>query len=390
LGSTTHAAFFTGYAEIATPHTNYHIVPEGAFTFVLEYYDGSTFRPYSVWKRIDTQLTNAPAAAGSHAAFYAKADPRTDRFGASIGSAFNISSGDGAPGNTIRMSDSAGMALTSGAPTTGFTWSSTSSFSLGLLSDNRSGSNGFYSDPDNVVRRADGVYHTSAEGLPLSPTSMGRGIILNRPFRSVGELGYAFRDLPFKSLDFFTPESADAALLDVFSVDDNTLMAGRLNPNTRNKEALQAMLSGALKLETNPGMTTSSADADLIAQAIFNWTRSSDADKGPLTNRADLVSKLGDAIGGAWSTDADKANKVRREAAIRALADVSNTRTWNLMIDLIAQNGRYTLGAKVKPGDTDPLNKYFIVEGECRYWLHLAIDRYTGEIVAKQLERVTQ
>ena len=29
-------------------------------------------------------------------------------------------------------------------------------------------------------------------------------------------MGYVFRDLPWKNLDFFTPESADAALLDLF------------------------------------------------------------------------------------------------------------------------------------------------------------------------------
>jgi len=45
-------------------------------------------------------------------------------------------------------------------------------------------------------------------------------IILNRPFRNVAELGYAFRDLPWKTLDFFTDKSADAGLLDVFTIND--------------------------------------------------------------------------------------------------------------------------------------------------------------------------
>jgi hypothetical protein len=30
----------------------------------------------------------------------------------------------------------------------------------------------------------------------------------------------------------------------------------------------------------------------------------------------------------------------------------------------------------------------FIVEGEKRYWLHIAIDRYTGKIIDQQLEPV--
>ena len=45
-------------------------------------------------------------------------------------------------------------------------------------------------------------------------------MILNRPFRSVGELGYAYRDQPFKTLDLWSPTSGDAALLDIFSLSD--------------------------------------------------------------------------------------------------------------------------------------------------------------------------
>ena len=44
--------------------------------------------------------------------------------------------------------------------------------------------------------------------------------MLNRPFRNVGELGYAFRDLPWKTLDFFSDKSADAGLLDIFTIND--------------------------------------------------------------------------------------------------------------------------------------------------------------------------
>ena len=46
--------------------------------------------------------------------------------------------------------------------------------------------------------------------------------MLNRPFRSVAELGYAFRDLPWKTLDFFSNNSADAGLLDIFTVNDGS------------------------------------------------------------------------------------------------------------------------------------------------------------------------
>jgi hypothetical protein len=71
-----------------------------------------------------------------------------------------------------------------------------------------------------------------------------------------------------------------------------------------------------------------------------------------------------------------------RESAIRPLVDCGQTRVWNLMIDVIAQTGRYPQGA----GD---LTK-FQVEGEKRYWVHVAIDRYTGAIIDKQVEVVTE
>ena len=32
----------------------------------------------------------------------------------------------------------------------------------------------------------------------------------------------------------------------------------------------------------------------------------------------------------------------------------------------------------------------FVVEGEKRYWLHIAIDRFDGSIVGQQLEEVTE
>ncbi len=50
------------------------------------------------------------------------------------------------------------------------------------------------------------------------------------------------------------------------------------------------------------------------------------------------------------------------------------------MIDVIAQSGRY-------PANAESLAN-FVVEGEKRYWLHVAIDRFTGEVIDQQLEAV--
>ena len=71
-----------------------------------------------------------------------------------------------------------------------------------------------------------------------------------------------------------------------------------------------------------------------------------------------------------------------REAPIRALASVGQTRVWNLMIDVVAQTGRY-------PQSATALDK-FVVEGEQRYWVHVAIDRYTGQVLDKQIEVVKE
>ena len=71
-----------------------------------------------------------------------------------------------------------------------------------------------------------------------------------------------------------------------------------------------------------------------------------------------------------------------REAPIRALAAAGTTRVWNLMIDVIAQTGRF-------PSSANSLAS-FNVEGERRYWVHVAIDRYTGKVLDEQIEEVTE
>ena len=70
-------------------------------------------------------------------------------------------------------------------------------------------------------------------------------MILNRPFRSVGELGFVYRDEPFKTLDFWSSKSADAALLDLFSVNDQpAVVAGQVDINQAPPPVLTAILSG--------------------------------------------------------------------------------------------------------------------------------------------------
>ena len=74
--------------------------------------------------------------------------------------------------------------------------------------------------------------------------------------------------------------------------------------------------------------------------------------------------------------------EAQRETGVRALAAVGNTRVWNLMIDVIAQTGRY-------PASASTLNN-FVVEGEQRCWMHVAIDRCTGQVIDSKLEIVKE
>jgi hypothetical protein len=70
------------------------------------------------------------------------------------------------------------------------------------------------------------------------------------------------------------------------------------------------------------------------------------------------------------------------EAPIRALVNTTQTRVWNLLIDVIAQAGRF-------PSVATSLSN-FNVEGERRYWVHVAIDRYSGKVLDEQLEEVKE
>jgi hypothetical protein len=219
-----------------------------------------------------------------------------------------------------------------------------------------------------------------------------RPIILNRPFASVGELGYVCRDDPWRTLDFFSAfnsssTSADSGLLDLFTVTDSPspVVAGRVNLNTKNGTVLQAIFSGTTADPTGNTLTSpyTMSNPAAMATAFTNYTQ---AVGGPLVNKDQLVTKFSPYLPtGSTSTSpfgsVDEQNvKAFREAYVRALADVGQTRTWNLLIDLVAQAGKY-------PTAATNLDQ-FEVEGERHYWLHIAIDRFTGKIIDRQLELI--
>lgn len=277
----------------------------------------------------------------------------------------------------------------------------------------------FNRDADGIVRRAMGGYATDPasggdfeklEGLPLATNNFpSRPIILNRPFSSVAELGHVYRGETWKNLSFGSPESGDKALLDLFCIEEPAtnegLVAGKVNLNSRQAPVLAAILAGATVDEADSTLVYTGTQALQLAEALVKRTTSTDlaGGKGPLLNTSDLIGRWkGGALTPAdpnpeswysgFSSDVGVAASLQgtpkaliprqRETAIRVLAANGGVRTWNLLIDIVAQSGKFA-------ADNASLDK-FVVEGEKRYWLHVAIDRVSGEVLDQQWEVVTE
>lgn len=225
-------------------------------------------------------------------------------------------------------------------------------------------------DPDTIQRPADAWLDPANANLYRKyDDDSNRPVILQRPFRSVGELGYVFRDSPWKTLNFFDGTSGDAGLLDFFSItDEPSIGAGRSNLCTTQTAVTQALLAGAAQSADG---TSPISQPGALASQINSFPYSSG-----VPNPASLASILAAVpLNGTTALDGIK---YRRESVVRSLSNTTQTRTWNLLIDVVAQSGRY-------PGKASKLEN-FIVEGEKRFWLSIAIDRYTGKILDQQLE----
>ena len=233
---------------------------------------------------------------------------------------------------------------------------------------------------------------------PTPPPAISGYVMLNRPFRNVGEFGYAFRTEPNPTptplspttLDFFTPASPDASILDLFTYNTALVREGTVNLNAQNPAVIAALLKGAatavagLDASPTPTATVGQAAANNAAESptpapnVGIVASTASGSEGTLIKSAlgrreitRLVAASATTIGTTEET---------KETVARALAEVTQTRTWGLMIDVIAQSGRY-------PPTASTLSD-FVVEGEKRYWLHVAIDRFTGDVIGQQLEEV--
>ena len=205
---------------------------------------------------------------------------------------------------------------------------------------------------------------------PDAPSRPNPVLVLNHEFRNVGELGYAYRNAS-TSLDFHTAGSVDAPLLDLFTYNTANPRSGIVNLNTRNASVLAAILAGAIAIDSSSS-TITRANAAAAANSIVAATTTQ-----PALGRQDVTRLASSSV----VTNAPfTSSEETRETISRALAEVGQTRTWGLMIDVIAQSGRYPPTA-TRLAD-------FVAQGEKRYWLHVAIDRFTGEVIDQQLEAV--
>jgi hypothetical protein len=220
-----------------------------------------------------------------------------------------------------------------------------------------------------------------------APTPAPSTYVMSHPFSNVGEFGYGMDTSTAgpPTLDFSPPHYSHAPVLDFFSynpVSSAYPRAGIVNLYTKNEPVLAAILARTLKTDTaansNPPSPVISAtpyagsEAQTAAHRIVQETQNVLAGNtayGPVT-QTDLTRAIAARLAAA-AAQRTSGNLTEQEQAIaRALAEVGQTRTWNLFIDVIAQTGRYAPDAT----DITQANK-FIVEGEKRYWLHIALGR---------------
>jgi len=220
----------------------------------------------------------------------------------------------------------------------------------------------------------------------FAPTPGPNTQVVSRGFTTVGEFGYGIDTSPtgviagVPTLKFWdnstTPPFQYAPVLDFFSynpVGSAYPRAGIVNLYTRNVPVIAAILKSALKNDTvtsPPTSVVSQSEADAAAQAIVTETQRVLAGTAiPSVTQVDLTRAVAGRLAAAAfnAVPSLATSDDTKGAVVRALAEMGQTRTWNLLIDVIAQTGHYGPNAQ---GLTD-----FIPEGEKRYWLHIALGR---------------
>ena len=187
--------------------------------------------------------------------------------------------------------------------------------------------------------------------LPV-PAYVSSGVFANRPLRSVGEFSYAYNLLDAINnhngghylTDFKDPYDSttnpDPALLDFFTYNTAPVRSGIVSLNTRQPPVLAAILQGAIYRNSDSSVASNS-DASTAANSIVNERRTSLL-PGPALSRADIA-RLASVVP-SLTFNSDEEGK---DTIARALSEVVQTRTWGLLIDVVAQTGHYKPDAQV-------------------------------------------
>lgn len=266
-------------------------------------------------------------------------------------------------------------------------------------SPSRGPKNHAYKDYDGVARPGDArwVDWTSHPALPLSTLPSeedkknvlaARPTILDRPFRNVAELGCVFRDVPWKSLDLFSADSADRRLLDIFSIEDSFISVGKINPNTASAEVFEALMRGA-SLDPSGSLSSSSTlteQRDSVANKVAISLASLNPAADPIHNSANITTRI--SINSDAKPDGGfSPYKIQAENFARAVSSSLDTRNWQMLIDVVAQSGKIS-PQSTSLADENNVLQGFVVEGQKRFYVYLTLDRITGEIIDKYIEVV--
>jgi hypothetical protein len=385
---------FPGPGTTVTPSNSIKAYPDfgAACDFQMKVQVGTAWKAYQTWKGCGP---NHPLVCQSPPDWtvstlqdpeFVTLDPRTLRFGVwgNAGNQTGAVTADytaGTQGTLDWPAPSARFEHITALPPQGSSFSSPTSPNLYNYANNIDGTV-HYTDLDGVQRLGDFIAGATTAMLPTDSADrplMLNGAFQNGVFQSVAELGHVFRDQPWKTLNFAAANSADSGLLDVFTLHESSMEAGKTSLNTKQPLVLKAILGPGQSTSTSGGAIKRLAgtSADLINSTQRDAIVTALQGLQPMVNKAELVTRLA-----ADPSVTGLGNKEARELVMRAFSDACQTRTWNLMIDVVAQSGRYPPNASTLAG--------FLVEGEQHYWVHVAIDRFTGQVIDKQIEVVME
>src|SRR5262249_11932146 len=156
--------------------------------------------------------------------------------------------------------------------------------------------------------RAYGMENLASPTPSPAPSPPVGAVILNRPFRNVGEFGYAYKNTT-TTLDFKS-NNTDAGVLDLFTYYTASIRPGIVNVNTRDSSIIAAIIKNALPTEAAAGGITN-AQATSAAASIVAATLAQ-----PAISRKD-VARLANAPTNAPFSSSEE----QRETVSRALAE---------------------------------------------------------------------